>query len=256
MGVNNDPCMVSHTACSIFDHLETMRRESFTLIRRPWFKEHSRDKNKSYIQLKHLTRKHSQTVFYTGHFEDSCSSASAPLPGILPKVWLLSSPHLGNSATGGRIAAEAFVGPRFKVGPSPEYWLAPFGWWVFPRQHPRCLGRRSWVEVIRIVQPTEAEFNATFYFHAPGSGVWLDLGRTVCCNNQGLKDADNFTQFYGKDYQIVGLHTRKMNGFTLPSINPLCSVHHVNGKHGPITSWKRLPVLAGPTVPNVAQRSE
>jgi hypothetical protein len=46
--------------------------------------------------------------------------------------------------------------------------LAPFGWWVFPLPPPRCMEGGRWVEVMRVVQPTESEWNATFYFHAPG----------------------------------------------------------------------------------------
>ena len=103
----------------------------------------------------------------------SCSGAVAPLPDVVPKVWLSAQPVNATDAADparGRAAAapEAFVGAMFTQWPSPEFWLAPFGWWVFPMPPPRCIEGNQWIEVTRVVQPSESDWNATFYFHAPG----------------------------------------------------------------------------------------
>lgn len=85
---------------------------------------------------------------------------------------------------------------------------AQFGVWVHPRLSPPCFESGAWVEVwaaltSTLVQPHGSRLNlnrprrrlqvmrvdeatdrvgaaAAWYYHAPGSGVWLHLGRTRC----------------------------------------------------------------------------
>ena len=64
--------------------------------------------------------------------------------------------------------------------PNPAIRMAPYGMWVLPRNFTVTpLPGHTWVEVIRIREPYEAHsFELRFYYHAPGSGIWLDTGDT------------------------------------------------------------------------------
>ena len=109
---------------------------------------------------------------------------------------------------------------RSRVQPwaSPEFWLAPFGWWAFPLPFPDCNPSFSWVEVLRVAQPTERRWRTTFYFHAKGSGVWLNLGRTVCCRSPLILDADLIGSEYG--YRYIPLPQSK--GFNVSKGRAAC----------------------------------
>lgn len=68
-----------------------------------------------------------------------------------------------------------------------DVWLMEFGFWMHPAagtsNSPGApwLPNRTLVEVIRMAQAiVEHGTNATWYYHAPGSGVWLDLGSSTC----------------------------------------------------------------------------
>ena len=82
--------------------------------------------------------------------------------------------------------------------------------------HPICLTSGSWSEVIRIAQPSES--GGTYYYHAPGSGVWLFLGRTACCNNKVNFDRDAFDRVYGQRFSP----DRRAVGFGHMSTDPQC----------------------------------
>ena len=95
-------------------------------------------------------------------WRDSCrAGARAPLPDVLPKVWLGSLPSVRDGAVATR---EAFVGFKTNKWANPEFWLAPWGFWAGPfRDAPPCLASHSWVEVIRVLQPAETDYRSTFY---------------------------------------------------------------------------------------------
>ena len=74
--------------------------------------------------------------------------------------------------------------------------MAPYGFWVYPRPFPTCLKSFTKVEVMRVFEPSETYSNLVWYYHARGSGVWLDLGQTVCTwHDQG--DASLLEDAYG-----------------------------------------------------------
>jgi len=140
-------------------------------------------------------------------WRSSCHPAAAvmPLRKILPKGWTHSLPLLHADGTLGR-AREAFVAPqkgtmRFE---RPEFWFAAWGFWVWPRPRRECLASGSWVEVIRLVVPDEHKYRkARFFFHAPGSGMWLSLGNSLCCIPRSstprgvlerMLDSDDYTE--------------------------------------------------------------
>lgn len=168
-----DGCMRAPTACSVASEVYF------------WARRQHEKTDRLQVQAKvapETLRQPSSTLAWLSRLTSrpwtaSCSGAVAPLSDVVPKIWLLTHP---NNATGvadprrGRASSssEAFVGTvsAFWNGkwPSPDSLLAPFGWWVFPLPPPRCMEGGRWVEVMRVVQPTESEWNATFYFHAPG----------------------------------------------------------------------------------------
>lgn len=80
---------------------------------------------------------------------------------------------------------------------NPEWRLAPYGFWVYPRPFPTCLKSFTKVEVVRVFESSETSYsNVVWYYHARGSGVWLDLGQTLCAwNDQG--DATFLEDAYG-----------------------------------------------------------
>ena len=81
---------------------------------------------------------------------------------------------------GMQIAAHVRRNPTWRSWPNPEFKLAPYGFWLYPRPLPRCLANNTWVEVMRIREPYEGQRPLTWYYHAPGSGIWLDTGRSAC----------------------------------------------------------------------------
>lgn len=167
-------CRTSHAACSVASDMRAWEsKQSTRLLVRPWAEQTS--------------------------WRTSCGSRKrAPLGGILPKVWLTSLPQIER---GQAVGTEAFVGARSTKYASPEFWLAPFGLWRFPLAHPRCLPADTWVEVLRVAQPTEgSDSRSTFYFHAPGSGIWLWLGATACCRNKINFDRHFLDLVYGPSY--------------------------------------------------------
>jgi len=121
--------------------------------------------------------------WHRARWQDSCRpGAQAPLPELLPKVWLGSLPSIQDDAVA---RAAAFVGYKTNRFPNPEFWLSPWGWWAGPfLDAPQCLPSHSWVEVMRVLQPAETDYRSLFYYYAPGSGIYLNLGRTICCNHE------------------------------------------------------------------------
>ena len=201
-------CTVSHTACSTtLSLLEGFRRVQPGL---------------------------SRSAPYPAHHGSSCGNGMQVPLKVTPKVWLSSFPLARSQAA--HQGVEAFVaGPpyadpsapipqktpnRSRVQPwaSPEFWLAPFGWWAFPLPFPDCNPSFSWVEVLRVAQPTERRWRTTFYFHAKGSGVWLNLGRTVCCRSPLILDADLIGSEYG--YRYIPLPQSK--GFNVSKGRAAC----------------------------------
>jgi hypothetical protein len=125
-------------------------------------------------------------------WEASCIPAGvrSPLAGVLPKVYKAHRPECGAPTSAGRLLAplvEAYVGRNnarlplpYSLWPNPEWHLAPFGVWLHPRHVPTVL-TTAWVEVIRVREQWEprVQAGATFFYYAPGSGIWLALGRTI-----------------------------------------------------------------------------
>lgn len=124
----------------------------------------------------------------------SAAASGGRLP--VPKVWM--EPDQPSCRTPFR---EAFVGlhlashvrrnPTWRGWPNPEVRLAPYGVWLYPRPVPTCLANHTWVEVIRIREPYESQRPLTWYYHAPGSGIWLNTGRSTCVANT-QRDARQF----------------------------------------------------------------
>lgn len=164
-------------------------------------------------------------------WRDSCGPAQVPLRPT-PKVWLRTLPYV---VPGGGASLEAFVGLQHRKFPNPEFWLAPFGWWLYPRAHPECLEAHRWIEVIRVAQPTETDSESTFYFHAPGSGIWLQLRRTVCCNNNINVDRGFIAHAFGAEFSPP----RQLVGFNRSSSDPLCSLGGV-GRARTVDTIQRL----------------
>lgn len=127
-----------------------------------------------------------------------CAPMSAPLgqaangsarrqSRVLPKIWMSDHNQPACSAS----SREAVIGvnlkaaskPMWRSWPNPEFHLAPFGMWLYPRPLPTCLANNTWIEVIRIRETYEVRKDGTWYYHAPGSGVWLNTGRSVCVAN-------------------------------------------------------------------------
>lgn len=105
---------------------------------------------------------------------------------FLPKVWMADQNKppcqvpFREAFVGVHLAAHARRNPMFRSWPNPEFRLAPFGLWLYPRVLPKCLPNATWVEVIRVRETFEASSRSTWYYHAPGSGVWLNTGRSDC----------------------------------------------------------------------------
>lgn len=76
--------------------------------------------------------------------------------------------------------------------PNPEFTLAPYGLWLFPRSLPSCLPNTTWVEVIHVRETWEVN-GAPWFYHAPGSGVWLNTGRSACLGRAYQLDAESFS---------------------------------------------------------------
>jgi len=93
---------------------------------------------------------------------------------------------------GVRLAAHVRKNPSWRGWPNPEHKLAPYGLWLYPRPLPSCLPNNTWVEVVRIREAYESKRTSTWYYHAPGSGVWLNTGRSACVANV-QRDAHQFT---------------------------------------------------------------
>ena len=129
--------------------------------------------------------------------------ASAPFThAVLPKVWLAD--HARPSCT--RATREAYVGvhiadlatrvrlhPSWRSWPNPEFRLAPYGVWIHPRPLPACQPSNTWIEVIRLRELYEANDPFTWYYHAPGSGIWLNTGKTACIADK-QRDGNWFPQ--------------------------------------------------------------
>ena len=84
------------------------------------------------------------------------------------------------TVVGLNIAAHVRRNPSWRGWPNPEFRLARFGVWLYPRPLPTCLANNTWVEVVRIREAYEGHRPLTWYYHAPGSGVWLNTGRSAC----------------------------------------------------------------------------
>ena len=127
----------------------------------------------------------------------NCASASARLP-LAPKVWMADADSPSCQApfreafVGVRLAAHVRKNPSWRGWPNPEHKLAPYGLWLYPRPLPSCLPNNTWVEVVRIREAYESKRTSTWYYHAPGSGVWLNTGRSACVANV-QRDAHQFT---------------------------------------------------------------
>ena len=152
-------------------------------------------------------------------WRSSCiPGAQAPIGPVLPKVWLSSHAY----SVDGNAQREAFVGMALRTypAPMPEHMLAPFGLWIYPMPYPLCIESKRWVEVMRVVQPYEhVEWPLSiFYFHAPGSGIWLNLGFTRCCNNHLNYDRLSLIAEYGPEYSPP----REQAGFVHKSSTPSC----------------------------------
>ena len=156
-----------------------------------------------------------------GTLQRNCMPIQAPLGlasgrTIVPRVWM--------SNLDGPVCRapfrEAFVGLRladhvkrersWRGWPNPENHLSPYGLWLYPRPLPTCLSKETWVEVIRIREGYEASSNFTWYYHAPGSGIWLNTGRTVCVANVQRDSREMFVGQKAHEATSSGLAS---NGF-------------------------------------------
>ena len=120
-----------------------------------------------------------------------CLDEAAPITTtVMPKVWFSSRNTLPctnafrEAFVGVHIAAHVRRNPSWRSWPNPEFRLAPFGIWLYPRPIPNCLQNDTWVEVIRRREVYEGSNPFTWFYHAPGSGIWLNTGRTVCLADQ------------------------------------------------------------------------
>lgn len=136
----------------------------------------------------------------TGAWRQSCMPYDAPLQSVArrgahdtlpftPKVWMsnLDTPSCDGpfreAFVGAQISAHVRRNPSWRTWPNPEFHLAPYGLWLYPRPLPTCLANHTWVEVMRIREKYEGRRPLTWYYHAPGSGIWLNTGRSACVAN-------------------------------------------------------------------------
>lgn len=149
-------------------------------------------------------------------WRSSCSRAVPPFADTLvPRVWMTA---LSTSACSSNSFREAFVGvhlmahvrrnPSWRHWPNPEFRLAAYGVWIYPRSLPNCLANDTWVEVLRRREVYEGENPFSWYYHAPGSGIWLNTGRTLCLA-EGQRD--------GRWYKADAWPPQVANGSTLAS---------------------------------------
>ena len=103
------------------------------------------------------------------------------------------------------IAAHVRRNPSWRGWPNPESHLAPFGMWMYPRPVPTCLANNTWAEVIRIRERYESQRAVTWYYHAPGSGVWLNTGRSICVASE-QRDARQYDPAHVADKQKLASH--------------------------------------------------
>lgn len=157
-------------------------------------------------------------------WRSSCSRAIPPFADdLVPRVWLtsLDSKACGSSSSSSSFR-EVYVGvhlmahvrrnPAWRKWPNPEFRLAPYGMWIYPRPLPSCLANETWVEVLRRREAYEAGgVKGTWYYHAPGSGIWLNTGRSLCVA-QEQRDA-HWYQADAWPPQVANTSTLASRGF-------------------------------------------
>lgn len=143
-----------------------------------------------------LSRHRCSSVVYANRNNSAgskCVTPTAPTGSIIPITWqkfgatgfFWPNNYAPVCADGRR---EAYIGVACKNCPS--WHLAPFGFW----QWPTAIGAQgsysngSWVEVIRFEEALEGPqleegsftnmYSSTWWYVAPGSGTWLNVGRT------------------------------------------------------------------------------
>lgn len=118
-------------------------------------------------------------------WKSSCLRESAPL-SALPRIWFsapdkpMCTSSYREAFVGLHVAEHVALNPSWRNWPNPEKRLARYGVWLYPRPLPTCLPSDTWVEVIRVREGYESGTPFTWFYHAPGSGVWLNTGRTTC----------------------------------------------------------------------------
>lgn len=152
-------------------------------------------------------------------WRSSCSAATLPFANsLLPRVWMsttlpaaCASPRPLEATVGVHLASHARRNPGWRNWPNPEFKLAPFGFWLYPRPVPKCLANETWVEVIRRREAYEGDNPFAWYYHAPGSGIWLNTGRTICSAAE-QRDARHF-DIHASPPQVANATSLLARGF-------------------------------------------
>lgn len=159
-------------------------------------------------------------------YKSSCNLRSAPpfASNVLPAVWLANykmrpcSVAFREAYVGVQIADLAThvrLAPSWRSWPNPEFRLAPYGFWLYPRRVPKCQPNQTWVEVIRRREPYERSGSVTWYYHAPGSGIWLNTGNTAC-----IADVQRDSRWFPKSsthFYVANSTSLRLNGFHFDS---------------------------------------
>ena len=134
-------------------------------------------------------------------WRSSCFQQSAPIAHkLVPRIWLAAwtmpacSEPFSEAFVGVQLVAHVWRNPQMGTWPNPEYRLAPYGIWTYPRAVPRCLPKHTWVEVIRRREAYEGARQFSWFYHAPGSGIWLNTGQTACVG-ESQRDSHWFVNY-------------------------------------------------------------